>query len=258
MKYYVISDPHSFYTPMMRSLEAKGFFKEKKPHKLIICGDFFDRGNEPLEMQQALSDLMDAGNTILIRGNHEDLMLDLLNYLEANKGTDAVLRSHYNKNGTLATLCQLTGFSEEEVLKDPAPAISAMKQTVAYNKIYPAALDYYETSKYVFVHGWIPCPEANILLRYPHSTFNDWHNADEKDWKCARWMDYLSGIDFNVKLPDKTIVCGHRSTRYGNSGYLNIEDPDRLFDPFYYAGLIAIDATTVLSGKVNCIILEDD
>ena len=93
---------------------------------------------------------------------------------------------------------------------------------------------------------------------YVNSTFNDWHNADEKDWKCARWMDYLSGIDFNVKLPDKTIVCGHRSTRYGNSGYLNIEDPDRLFDPFYYAGLIAIDATTVLSGKVNCIILEDD
>lgn len=258
MKYYVVSDLHSFYTPFMRTLEESGFFADKDPHKLIICGDFFDRGGEAPEMQRAISDLIDGGDTILLRGNHEDLMVDMLSYIEQNKGTDAVFNSNYRRNGTLKTLCDLTGGTDADVINDPQSLVDAMRDSVAYTKIFPAAIDYFETSHYVFLHGWIPCREANAQLGFPPATFNDWRNASPDDWKCARWLDYLTAIENDIKVPGKTVICGHRSTRYGNIGYLKIDDPDRIFDPFVYDGLIAIDGTTVLSGKVNCIIVEDD
>ncbi len=46
MRYYVVADPHGFFTEMKTALEEKGFFSDAEPHKLIICGDLFDRGAE--------------------------------------------------------------------------------------------------------------------------------------------------------------------------------------------------------------------
>ena len=42
MRYYVLSDPHGFYTEMVQALYNKGFFSDKSPRKLIICGDILD------------------------------------------------------------------------------------------------------------------------------------------------------------------------------------------------------------------------
>lgn len=258
MKYFVVSDVHSFYTPFMKALDESGFFTCSEPRKLIICGDFFDRGGEALLVQKEISRLLDEGDTILLRGNHEDLMVDMLEFIEETKGTDAVFNTNYRRNGTIQTLCDLTGSTGADIINDPQSVVDAMRETVAYTKIFPAAIDYLETSHYVFTHGWIPCEDANARLNFPPVTFDDWRNANKNDWKCARWMDYLAGIEKNVKVPGKTIVCGHRSTRYGNVTYNKIDNPDHVFDPFFYDGLIAIDATTVLSGKVNCLVLEDD
>ena len=47
-KYFITSDIHGFFTPFMKELNRKGFDIEKKDHILVICGDIFDRGNEPL------------------------------------------------------------------------------------------------------------------------------------------------------------------------------------------------------------------
>ncbi|MBQ8726493.1 MAG: metallophosphoesterase [Clostridia bacterium] len=46
MKYYVVSDVHGFYDELIFALTEKGFFDEKSPHKLIICGDLLDRGEK--------------------------------------------------------------------------------------------------------------------------------------------------------------------------------------------------------------------
>lgn len=58
----------------------------------------------------------------------------------------------------------------------------------------------------------------------------------------------------------KTIVCGHWHTSYGHSKYEHKgtefgEDAD--FSPYYGPGIIAIDACTAFSGKVNCLVIED-
>ena len=50
MKYYVVSDVHGFYTELQEALKEKGFFEDTVEHKLISCGDLFDRGREALKL----------------------------------------------------------------------------------------------------------------------------------------------------------------------------------------------------------------
>lgn len=79
MRYYVTADVHSYYSELKTALTEQGFFKDRDPHKLIVCGDLYDRGTQAPELQEFILDLLDKDQVILIRGNHEDLALDLLN-----------------------------------------------------------------------------------------------------------------------------------------------------------------------------------
>ena len=59
---------------------------------------------------------------------------------------------------------------------------------------------------------------------------------------------------------NKTIICGHWHCSYGHANYENKGgefDDDSDFTPYYSDGIIAIDACTAVSGKVNCIVIDD-
>ena len=45
MKYYIVSDVHSYYSILRRTLDEKGF-SLNKDHVLVLLGDAFDRGEE--------------------------------------------------------------------------------------------------------------------------------------------------------------------------------------------------------------------
>ncbi len=116
-------------------------------------------------------------------------------------------------------------------------------------------IPYFETEHYVFTHGWIPSiPNRDKSYSY----ISSWREADREQWNRARWfngMDAAQTADEN-----KTIVCGHWHTSYGHSKYEHKgtefgEDAD--FSPYYGPGIIAIDACTAFSGKVNCLVIED-
>jgi hypothetical protein len=114
---------------------------------------------------------------------------------------------------------------------------------------------YYETANYVFVHGWIPSiRERNGSYSY----YSTWREAGASEWANARW---INGIDAAQQaLEDKTIICGHWHVSYGHSKYEGKgsefgEDAD--FSPYYGPGIIAIDACTARSKKVNVILIED-
>ena len=51
MRYYVVSDVHSFYDELISALTEKGFFEDNEPHKLIVCVDLFDRGSQSKQLQ---------------------------------------------------------------------------------------------------------------------------------------------------------------------------------------------------------------
>lgn len=74
MKYFITSDIHGYYSILIKELEKQGFDKNKDT--LITLGDNFDRGPENWEMYKFLSTLP---NIILIRGNHEDCLIELIN-----------------------------------------------------------------------------------------------------------------------------------------------------------------------------------
>ena len=91
MKYFVVSDLHSFATEVKAVLRQAGFNKKNKNHTLIVCGDVFDRGDESLELYKYLRSIPKK-RCILIKGNHETLYFELLNknwphYYDATNGT---------------------------------------------------------------------------------------------------------------------------------------------------------------------------
>lgn len=238
MRYYVISDTHSFYTETVNALAAVGYFADTKPNKLIILGDFFDRGKESWAMQEFLLDQMAGDKVILIRGNHEDLFLEL-----ADKDNGIAYNQHVT-NGTYHTALALTGMSKNEAYVNYLLAEN-MRKTPFYKKIIPSTVDYYETENYVFVHGWIP-------------EIDDWRKANPYQWAEARWTNGMKAVK-QTKEP-KTIVCGHWNCSYGHSKRDNIPElgDGANFEPYYEKGIIAIDACTAYSRKVNCIVLEDN
>ena len=73
MRYYVVADVHGFYNEMVEALTEQGYFTDTQPHKLIICGDLFDRGTQSKVVEEFVLKLLEKNEVNLIRGNHEDL-----------------------------------------------------------------------------------------------------------------------------------------------------------------------------------------
>lgn len=249
MRYYVVSDVHGYYTQMKSALEKAGFFSDDTPHKLIMLGDIFDRGHEAKQVQQFVLEQMEQDRVILIRGNHEDLFVELVTV------DGGLPYSHHKSNGTYDTALQLTGFDPVMASIRNYDFADAARNTPFYKKIIPAMLDYFETEHYVFTHAWVP----SILNRdKSYSYITSWREADGVQWEQARWFN---GIDAaQTADEEKTIVCGHWHTSYGHRKYENKgsefgDDAD--FTPYYGPGVIAIDACTAYSGMVNCLVIDD-
>ena len=134
MKYYVVADVHGFYSELITALTEKGFFKDENPHKLIICGDLFDRGQEAVKLQEFIIDLMKKDEVILIRGNHEDLILKLVNDYQRWMVEPVVYTAHWS-NGTVGTVMQLTGMDLQEITINAKAMKMRMENTPFFKKI---------------------------------------------------------------------------------------------------------------------------
>lgn len=263
MRYYVVADVHGFYSELQVALTEKGFYEDKEPRKLVVCGDLLDRGSEALKVQEFILELLKKDEAILIRGNHEDLFLDLIDNAEKWMTKTDIYSTHHWRNGTIDAALQLTG-------KDLLASVLYLegfelkgKNTPFYKTIIPAMKDYYETKNYIFVHGWIPCTVMGHGTG-TKDTFiyeENWREQGKEQWNNARWLNGMAAASRGVREPNKTIVCGHWHCSYGHAeleGKGKEFDVDSDFSPYYANGIIAIDACTAFSRKVNCIVLEDE
>ena len=257
MKYYVTADVHGYFSELKTALSTLGFFQDTEPHKLIVCGDLYDRGSEALHLQEFILDLLEKDEVILVRGNHEDLALDLLN----NWSSGSYLQYFHHTNGTIDTLCQLTGLSLDDLTSDADKAGSVFLKNPYIQKLIPAMVNYFETQHYIFTHGWIPCTVIKISnYDKEYIPTLDWRNADKKLWDKARWINGMEAAHGGIIEPGKTIVCGHWHCSFGHSRYENDGgefDRNPNFTPYYGNGVIALDACTPISHKINCIIIND-
>lgn len=253
MKYFVSSDVHGFYNAWIKALEEKQFNINNPEHKIIVCGDLFDRGSEAVEVQSFVMELIKQDKIILIKGNHEDLALELIqNY--ANYIYD-IKSSHHWHNGTFQTLLQLTGMNYYDAITCLLEFKRLSIATDYVRNIIPKMVNYYETNNYVFVHAWVPL--APITNKFD----TNWRNAGEKAWEKARWHNPVELYKRKLYLNDKTLVFGHWhcSAFWANKNFeLNGEYGEKAcYEPFITDEIIALDACTVISGKVNVIVLED-
>lgn len=257
MRYYVTADVHGYFSELKTALQENGFFDDTEPHKLIICGDLFDRGQEALLLQDFVLELLENDKVILIKGNHEDLTLELLNRWHKN----GYLQYHHHTNGTIDTLCQLTGASVSDIYSNSEQIGQAFLQSPFIQIIIPAMVDYYETEHYIFTHGWIPCTPINISPQIKeYVPTENWRNTDVDTWRNARWINGMEAAHNGVIEKEKTIVCGHWHCSFGHSHYEmdgGEFDNNPNFTPYYGNGIIALDACTPVSKRVNCIVIED-
>ena len=259
MKYFVLADVHGFYTQMIRALRDAGYFDEQGECRLILCGDMMDRGEEACEMQRFMCEQLDARRLIFVRGNHEDLFESMITDIAYGRPISEI----HDINGTLGTAAALAGLSKELASRYRTELATRVRETPFWQQLLPAAVDFFETPHYVFVHGWLPGynqptdpPEDGRLSCRP-----DWREADAPDWRMARWQN---GMDcaclWRYGLADKTVVCGHWHASYGHArferrGSERGDDADHT--PFMAEGIIAIDGYTAHSGHVNCLVIED-
>lgn len=231
MKIFVISDIHSAYTPMIKALNEAGFDEDNPNHKIILCGDLFDRKDESLAVYNWAVDMINKDKLIYIKGNHESLVMDCTRRRYA--------AYHDHSNGTFKTIIDL---APDAQTFEEACHITRAK----LKPLFDNCIDYFETENYIFVHSFIP-------------TVDDWRNAAEDEWEEARWGNPYELAEFGL-LPDKTLVFGHFHTSWPRHHYEG--KPERGdgadFGIYYGNGYIAIDGCVALTDKVNVLVIEDE
>ena len=150
-------------------------------------------------------------------------------------------------NGTVGTIIELgTNLSRLDWTMDDMTDL-AFKRTRGF---FDRMVDFYETKNYVFVHGWIPS-----LKLYP-----DWRKAPTPAWEKARWENGMKAARNHLDPAGKTIVVGHWHTSFGHHIQSGAPEwgPEADFRIYRDKGIIAIDACTAYSGKVNVLVIEDE
>ena len=187
--FFVVSDVHGFYDIMMKSLDEAGFDINNKNHIFVSLGDLLDRGEQPQQCLEFVNSLP-KNRKILIKGNHESLIEECINRRE--------FLAHDYHNGTVLTMDLLA--------QSPENIIDQMAQNPLWLNYVTSCIDYYENSKYIFVHGWIPCKRIisgkDLFERYHYVyRFNPtWRSGD---WEQARWLNGMDCWDKGIRIPSK-------------------------------------------------------
>lgn len=254
MKYFIVADVHGHYDEMLTALRNAGFDRDNPNHCFVSLGDLLDRGRQPYECLAYVCNL-DYNRCILIRGNHEDLMEEML-----ERGWPA---THDVHNGTALTVCDLTDCDDETFTQ----GVSRMNELDYWRQYRRNLRNFHETQNGIFVHGWIPCEKATKLNSdmgfYQSYTYDpNWRNSDNDIWNTARWINGMEAWDNGVREPGKTIFCGHYHTAWGRAAIDETCEPYSNNPADYVTwendGIVALDACAAFTKFVNCYVFEDE
>ena len=255
IKYFIVADVHSYYKEMMSALDKAGFDINNPTHIFVSLGDLMDRGPETYHCLQFVNSI--PGNRkILIRGNHEDLIEECLDR--------RYFTSYDYSNGTAQSVMDIGNAPFVDNADDVFNLAYTDREWLKYKD---SLVNYYEDKKNIFVHGWIPC-DSNDPNKYHTNYVKYWYDPGWRtgNWEYARWINGMEAWWQGVKEPGKTIYCGHWHCSWGWSHIKEIgtefnkskwaEEKTAHFEPFIEEGIVALDACTAYSEKVNCVVVE--
>ena len=255
--YFVFSDVHGEYDALIQALNEAGYDKNNPKHKLVSCGDNFDRGAKSHKIYQFLK----QNKAICVRGNHDNFFIE---YLEKGMDGEFVLFNILH-NGLGATIKAFTGINDDVFnvnnLDGARQHISS--DVLKWLKSMPL---YFETDTFLFVHAGV-----NPFIR-------DWKETDEH---YMLWD--IQDSHRQIPTLDKICVIGHHhaskvrangvaegSNDYPVNGARYTCNSDRSINrsikvygntdenrPYINGNKIAIDGMTNLTGKVNVLVIED-
>ena len=242
-KYFVFGDAHSFYDELMTALNEAGFDIDDPDHIVISLGDLCDRGPKSKEILSFINSLPEERKCCVI-GNHEILMEQMI-----KRGTYCGADI---SNGTMRTAVDISE-NEDDTIAD-------LKNNKLWNEYKKSWHWYYEIGNYIFVHGWIPCVYHNERFTTAYyKPIEDWRNASIEEYYDATWLNGMEAWSKGIREEGKTIFCGHWNSSWGNChlhGKGNEYGKDADFGPFIDEGIIALDASTANSHRVNVYVFE--
>lgn len=262
-KIFAVSDIHGHYDQLIDALNEADYDENDKNNLLLVLGDHFDRGSQSLAVYEYLKRLSDEGKAIILKGNHdnmfinylEGIVLDPFNYL--HNGEDETFAEFLHETKPFESWCLIHKNIENPTYGDFANWVEEARKEI--NEEYPELLDwmknqpyYFETKNYIFTHGAID------------TSVPDWHNPHcfrygYTDWDALLWDDgsFFGKNIFNTK---KIVVIGHFGTDHLRNKYGLKKDDVEDFSILKRKDgkVIAIDATTAYSKKVNVLVIESE
>lgn len=196
MKLFCFGDVHGDEIAMLEGLKRAGYDNNNSNHQIISLGDNFGRastGRGSRGVYNYLTSDKHANPPICIRGNHETILLDIF-----KRG---FLTQTDIYNGEIPTICSFANCNKAQALLDKENIDKTAAQIEEWIINMPW---YYETSNYIFTHGWLP---------HNQNQWDKLTTVSTEDWHEASWSDTLSEVtNFISKFPNgwkKHIVVGH-------------------------------------------------
>lgn len=182
-KAFVIGDIHGMY----HSLEVMLSHWRREEEQLIMVGDYIDRGPNSDLVLQKIRQLKEEHQAILLRGNHEQL---LINYLKNPKKAWQL----YQQNGGATTLSQILKISLEEVQESsPQEIAEKVKEQEPWLEDWLNDLVYYTSfGNNLIVHAGVDFNKAN--------------------WRYTSLHNFLwirESFHFGDNNTNKNIIFGH-------------------------------------------------
>lgn len=213
-KAFVVGDIHGMY----HSLEVMISHWRRDEEQLIMVGDYVDRGPHSDQVLHLVKELQEEHGAILLRGNHEQL---LLNYLQRPKKEWPL----YRQNGGGTTLSQLLNTTIEELDKsNPKDVAARVKEQVPWLEKWLENLLYYTTfGNNIIVHAGV--------------------DLSKSDWRYTSLHNFLwirESFHYGKNNTGKNIIFGHTPVQ-------TLHDT---LDPWIRDGKWGIDGGNVYGGSL--------
>ena len=224
---YTIGDVHGQVTMLNALLEHLRARPLRDDDTLIFLGDYVDRGEDSCAVVDQLIQLQEVRpDTIFLRGNHEQLMLDARNSEPTQQGPAGFVMhssetNHWLENGGADTLFSY-GVDDFLNWRDQIPK--------AHWAFIEATQMEYVTERYHFVHAGL-LPEGKSWEGAPYG-------LEPRLWIREPFLSYRPTIGGRV------VVFGHTPQRTGR--------------PLLQRNKIGIDTGAVFGGPLTAAVIDPD
>lgn len=210
---FAIGDIHGRYDELMRVLD---YLEYKDSDRLILLGDYIDRGNQSKEVMDFLVEIKKNKENVFLKGNHEDMFLKLSmgnsslwsTWLEDGEGRKC-LRSYgvdpdyFQKRGDYYFFIE----GEHKIsMGSPNETVRFFLDTFPkeHMEIIRDSLLFYEEGDFFFSHA---------------GAVKSFELSKQPEWALV-WGD--DTFDYDSKDYGKTIVYGHYHRKSPYIGYRKI------------------------------------